>query len=161
MQRGWPVAAVLAAVGLGLAGCGRDPDRIERYVVGQLKPALDAEAEALAGLQGLGDGGQVEPEVLAEALRQRVLPGYVRFLERFGQIRVEQAEAARLHEEYLTLARAQWEALELLLAAAQAQDGQKLQEADRRLSELGQKRQQWKESLRALCRRHGLALGGD
>jgi len=161
MVRKIMVAVVLgAAFGAALLGCGGDQEAIGRYVGRQLKPALEAEAAALAPLRAFAISGQSDSESLAKELAGRVLPAYERFLNDFAGMKVAEP-VVELHGRYLELANQRSEALNMLLEAARQQDSQKLQEANARRSELDEQRRHWKESLRRLCEDHGLVLGGS
>ncbi|MCK4390756.1 MAG: hypothetical protein KAV83_11055 [Desulfobacterales bacterium] len=97
-------------------------------------------------------------QALYEALKDRVIPTYSRFVNLLQQIHTSNDNLRRLHHIYVQSARSFQTGFGILLSAIEKKDPSLAQLANRYITEGRQKGERWQKEFSALCQKNGIKI---
>ncbi|MEI4769067.1 hypothetical protein WAX74_05255 [Psychrobacillus sp. FJAT-51614] len=142
-----------------LSACG-DPvqDDLLNYINNEVKALEELENEAVTEYDSVIGENYVDDETTYIHIQDVVIPKYRKLIEKLEEIRPETKEVREIHELYIEASNMQFNGIVTVLAAIDAQDYDKINEANQILNEGRELMRQTLNEIEDLAKEHNVTL---
>lgn len=142
-----------------LSACG-DPvqDDLLHYINNEVKSLEELETEAISEYESVIGENFVDDETTYIHIQDVVIPKYRKLIEELEEIRPDTKEVREIHELYIDASNTQFNGIVTVLAAIEAQDYDKINEANQMLNEGRALMRQALNEIEDLAKEHNVTL---
>ncbi|MFK4436445.1 hypothetical protein [Paenibacillus sp. RC21] len=143
-----------------LAACSTDPIKKDliTYVNDGILPLAQDEKTVTAKYESVTGDKYTDDETLYNTLRNDIIPGYTKYLDKAEAIKTETPEVRAVHEIYIKAISTQKEALISMVDAFEKQDMALINDSNTKLSEGNNLSRDFAEKLNALAKEHDVTI---
>ena len=140
--------------------CGTDAFQKDllNYINVELPKVASLESEALGAYSSVVGSNYTTDSAMYMKITETVIPKYQQFTGQLEAITPATDELKKVHAEYITAAKEQLKAFNLITDALLKQDANEIKEANAELSKAVTQIESWKTDLLDMCKKHNIVI---